>query len=60
MMNKDGSPNTAHTTNKVPCFIVNSQYKSIQEGRLSDVAPSILKIMGIAKPSEMSGDSLIN
>jgi 2,3-bisphosphoglycerate-independent phosphoglycerate mutase len=60
MINKDGSPNTAHTTNKVPCFVVNSNYQSIQEGGLSDIAPSILKIIGIEKPSEMSGESLVN
>ena len=46
--NIDGSPNTAHTTNKVPCFILNSNFNTISDGgRLCDVAPTILKIMGI-------------
>ena len=42
MINTDGSPNTAHTTNKVPCFIINSQYQST-DGGLCDIAPTILK-----------------
>ena len=59
MINQNGTPNTAHTTNKVPCFIMNSQYESINEGSLCDIAPSILKIMEIDIPSQMTGNALI-
>ena len=60
MINPDGSPNTAHTTNKVPCFIVNSKYKSIKTGSLSDIAPTILQIMSIHIPEEMNGKKLLS
>ena len=60
MINNDGSPNTAHTTNKVPCFIINSDYTSIYPGGLSDIAPTILKIMDISKPKEMTGKALLS
>jgi 2,3-bisphosphoglycerate-independent phosphoglycerate mutase len=60
MINNDSSPNTAHTTNKVPCFIINSNYHSISQGSLCDVAPTILKLIGIKSPNEMSGKSIIN
>ena len=59
MMNEDGSPHTAHTTNKVPCFLINSNYQSIRKGSLCDIAPSILKIMGIDIPDDMTGKTLI-
>ena len=59
MLNSDGTPNTAHTTNKVPCFIINGNYDSIKQGSLCDVAPTILKLMGIVKPHEMSGESIV-
>ena len=57
--NDDGSPNTAHTTNRVPCFLLNSKYKNITNGKLGDIAPTILKIMGIGIPTEMTGNILI-
>tara|TARA_X000001036_G_C20668406_1_gene801553 strand:+ start:502 stop:2019 length:1518 start_codon:yes stop_codon:yes gene_type:complete len=57
--NNDGSPNTAHTTNRVPCFLLNSEYKNIKNGKLGDIAPTILKIMGIEIPTEMTGNILI-
>tara|TARA_B100000902_G_scaffold384166_1_gene423973 strand:- start:1574 stop:2227 length:654 start_codon:yes stop_codon:yes gene_type:complete len=60
MTNHDGTPNTAHTINKVPCFILNTQYSSISTGKLCDVAPTILKIMEIEQPTEMDGISLVN
>jgi 2,3-bisphosphoglycerate-independent phosphoglycerate mutase len=60
MLNSDGTPNTAHTTNKVPCFIINGNYDSIKQGSLCDVAPTILKLMGIVKPHEMSGESIVS
>ena len=60
MLNSDRTPNTAHTTNKVPCFIINSNYESVKEGNLCDVAPTILKLMGIEKPVEMTGKSILH
>ena len=59
MINEDGSPHTAHTTNKVPCFLINSNYQSIAKGSLCDIAPSILKIMDIDIPDDMTGKTLI-
>jgi len=59
MINADGSPNTAHTTNKVPIFLVNSAYQSINPGKLADIAPTILTLMSIEKPKEMTGNSLL-
>ena len=58
-INNDGSPNTAHTTNLVPCFLLNSPYSTINKGKLGDIAPTILKVMGIDIPKEMTGKSLI-
>lgn len=59
MINPDGSPNTAHTTNPVPCILIDSQYKQIKNGKLADIAPTVLKLMGIAIPKEMSGEVLV-
>lgn len=60
MRNPDGSPHTAHTTNLVPCVLVgNSDFKNIKSGRLADIAPTILTLMGIEKPKEMTGVSLV-
>lgn len=59
MINEDGTPNTAHTTNPVPCFLLNTDYKEIKNGKLADVAPTVLKIMGVNIPSEMNGDVLV-
>lgn len=59
MINDDGTPNTAHTTNPVPCFLLNSDYAEIKSGKLADVAPTILKIMGVNIPDEMDGDVLV-
>jgi 2,3-bisphosphoglycerate-independent phosphoglycerate mutase len=59
MINPDGSPNTAHTTNPVPCILIDRDYKKVKSGRLADIAPTILKIMGIAIPKEMTGEVLI-
>ncbi len=58
-VNKDGSPNTAHTTNPVPCWLIDKDIKSIKNGKLSDLAPTILKIMNIEMPDEMKGDILV-
>jgi 2,3-bisphosphoglycerate-independent phosphoglycerate mutase len=59
MINEDGSPNTAHTTNPVPLFLVGSEFKKINPGRLCDLAPSILTMLGIPIPVEMTGKNLL-
>jgi len=59
MINKDGSPNTAHTTNLVPLILIDKEIKKIEDGVLGDIAPSILDIMNIQKPEEMTCKSLI-
>tara|TARA_B100000401_G_scaffold87724_1_gene55833 strand:- start:418 stop:1932 length:1515 start_codon:yes stop_codon:yes gene_type:complete len=58
-VNNDGSPNTAHTKNLVPCFLLNTNFNKIKNGKLADIAPTILKIMGINIPDEMTGETLI-
>ncbi|MCX6302721.1 MAG: 2,3-bisphosphoglycerate-independent phosphoglycerate mutase [Bacteroidia bacterium] len=58
-INPDGSPNTAHSLNPVPCILVSDDYKKIKEGILADVAPTLLTIMGIPIPKEMTGKVLI-
>ena len=59
MKNKDGSPNTSHTTNPVPVILVDKNKRNIRNGILADVAPTVLEILGIKKPIEMTGKSLI-
>jgi 2,3-bisphosphoglycerate-independent phosphoglycerate mutase len=59
-INKDGSPNTAHSLNPVPCFIFDKDFKHVEKGKLCDVAPTILKIMGIPIPDLMNGKVLIS
>ena len=61
MFNEDGSPNTAHTTNPVPCILVGNHVDgfSLNEGRLGDIAPTILDYMEIEKLADMTGKSLI-
>ena len=58
-INIDGTPNTAHSTNPVPCFAINTGFNKIANGKLGDIAPTILQIMGVKKPYEMTGTSLI-
>ena len=61
MINEDGSPNTAHTLYPVPFFIIDNNWKgTIKAGKLGDIAPTILTMMGIEIPKEMSGDILIS
>lgn len=57
--NADGSPNTAHSLNKVPCILVSDRYKEIKSGILADVAPTLLKLMDMDIPEEMSGTPLV-
>ncbi len=60
MTNDDGTPNTAHSLNLVPCIIVDNVWRGeVKNGKLADVAPTILKLMGIEKPAEITGDELI-
>ncbi|MCA1757008.1 MAG: 2,3-bisphosphoglycerate-independent phosphoglycerate mutase [Bacteroidales bacterium] len=58
-VNGDGSPNTAHSLNPVPAILVTDRYREIKEGILADVAPTILKIMDIQQPPEMTGIALV-
>jgi 2,3-bisphosphoglycerate-independent phosphoglycerate mutase len=58
-VNEDGSPNTAHSLNPVPSILVSDDYKEIKEGILADVAPTLLAIMGVAIPEEMTGSVLV-
>lgn len=59
-VNEDGSPNTAHSLNPVPCiWITDDTSKTISSGVLADVAPTVLKIMGVEQPVEMTGKSLV-
>ena len=59
MINPDGSPNTAHTTNPVPIIMVDNDPIQVKDGVLGDVAPTILELMGIEKPAVMTGKSLL-
>ncbi len=58
MVEEDGSPFTAHTTNLVPCCVVGADVK-LRDGRLADLAPTMLDLMGLNKPAEMTGQTLI-
>lgn len=59
MMNPDGSPHTAHTTNPVPFILIDDEIKSIKSGILGDVAPTILELIGVDQPKEMTQKSLL-
>jgi 2,3-bisphosphoglycerate-independent phosphoglycerate mutase len=59
VLNTDGSPNTAHTTNPVPVVILDENVKQVRSGKLADIAPTILFIMGIEIPETMNGEILI-
>jgi len=60
MINEDGSPNTAHTTNLVPFIVVDKQKFSVKDGKLGDLAPTILQLMGVGIPAEMTGEILLD
>lgn len=59
MINPDGGPNTAHTTNPVPIILVDKDLKNIQDGVLGDIAPTILELMGVEQPGAMTCHSLL-
>ena len=58
-VNPDGSPNTAHSLNPVPLYLISNRYRSVSRGILADVAPTVLTMMGIPVPQEMTGKSLV-
>ena len=58
-LNEDKTPNTAHSTNPVPCFVLGTDYDRLDNGILADVAPTILTIMGLDIPNDMTGKNLI-
>ncbi len=59
-VNPDGTPNTAHTVNPVPIIVLDDQRWKLRDGVLADVAPTILELMGVEKPAEMTGSSLLS
>ena len=59
MINPDGSPNTAHTTNPVPVILINNEKTVIRDGILGDIAPTILHLMGLEQPEAMTQESLV-
>ncbi|MBE6220158.1 MAG: 2,3-bisphosphoglycerate-independent phosphoglycerate mutase [Rikenellaceae bacterium] len=58
-VNEDGTPNTAHSLNPVPIVVVSDRVKSVKDGILADVAPTVLKLMGLDQPKEMTGEALV-
>ena len=58
-LNADGSPNTAHSLNPVPIVVVSDRVASVENGVLADVAPTVLKLMGVAQPEQMTGKALV-
>ncbi len=59
-VNPDGSPNTAHSLNPVPIIVVSGRVATVEKGILADVAPTILKLMGLPQPPEMTGRALVH
>jgi 2,3-bisphosphoglycerate-independent phosphoglycerate mutase len=61
MVDENGGPHTAHTLNPVPLILVseNPAYRTLKQGRLGDIAPTLLQLMGLEKPDAMTGNSLI-
>ena len=61
MVNEDGTPNTQHSLNLVPLFVIDKEWHgTVKPGKLGDLAPSILHVMGIPIPKEMTGEVLVN
>ncbi len=58
-LNADGTPNTAHSLNPVPIVVVSDRVSKVKDGILADVAPTVLDLMGLSKPAEMTGESLV-
>jgi 2,3-bisphosphoglycerate-independent phosphoglycerate mutase len=58
-VNPDGSANTAHSLNPVPIYLISERYRNVKSGILADVAPTILTMMGLPVPPEMTGQSLV-
>ena len=58
--NEDGSPNTAHSLNPVPIVVASPVVKTVENGVLADVAPTVLTLMGLEIPPEMSGKCLVH
>ena len=58
-VNPDGSPNTAHSLNPVPLYLISKRYSNVRDGILADVAPTVLTMLGIPAPPEMTGKSLV-
>jgi 2,3-bisphosphoglycerate-independent phosphoglycerate mutase len=58
-INPDESPNTAHSTNPVPCILIDKDFKTIQSGKLADIAPTILKLLDLNIPENMTGNILV-
>ena len=59
MVDESGNPMTAHTTNLVPLIVFNANVKSLRKGILADIAPTLLELLELIKPEEMTGESLI-
>src|SRR3546814_5496025 len=59
MLNDDGSVNTAHTTNLVPCILIDDDHNTIAHSKLGDIAPPILTLMGVPIPPDMTGNVLV-
>jgi len=59
MVGEDGTPHTAHTTNPVPLILVTDQVVDVRDGKLADIAPTMLEMLGLPKPSEMTGESVM-
>lgn len=58
-VNSDGSPNTAHSVNPVPAVLVSNRYKKINNGILADISPTLIQMLGLEQPEEMTGKSII-
>jgi 2,3-bisphosphoglycerate-independent phosphoglycerate mutase len=59
MINPDGTPNTAHTTNPVPVILIDNELTEIKDGILGDMAPTILKLMNVEQPEAMTQHPLV-